>query len=93
MIQKHFLKTTALALILSVTSLSSVSATKVTLQKHDWIGEDDTLIDITSKGATVLQTKEVKGVSGGILSQTQLVLYKEIAVSYTHLTLPTTPYV
>jgi hypothetical protein len=78
-IQKHFLKTTALALILSVTSLSPVSATKVTLQKHDWIGKDDSLIDIASKGATVLQTRVARERDGGILSQTQLVPYKEIA--------------
>jgi menaquinone-dependent protoporphyrinogen IX oxidase len=78
-IQKHFLKTTALALILSFSSLSPVSATKVTLQKHDWIGEDDTLIDIASKGATVLQTESAIGNIGRNYSQTQLVPYREIA--------------
>ena len=79
MTQKHFLKTTALALILSVTSLSPVSATKVTLQKHDWIGEDDSLIDIASKGATILKTEEMDGVLGAVPTKTQLVPYKEIA--------------
>ena len=44
MIKNHFLKTTVFALILSVSSMFSVFATKMTLQNYDWIGEDDTLI-------------------------------------------------